>query len=113
LILLHGFTEANSSWFELARSLEKEYDLILPDLLGHGNSDRLTAGEGVDLQQDLAELIAGLGLQKTALLGHSLGALTAAQFAARLETALAETGDLDEPTRRARAGLANRQVTLR
>lgn len=83
MVLLHGFTEANTSWFELARSLEKEYDLILPDLLGHGNSDRLTAGERVDLQQDLAELIAGLGVQKTALLGHSLGALTAAQFAAR------------------------------
>jgi hypothetical protein len=37
----------------------------------------------------------------------------AAAFAARLDVALAETGDLDEPTRRARAGLANRQVTLR
>jgi hypothetical protein len=37
----------------------------------------------------------------------------AAAFAARLETALAEAGDLTEPERRARAGLSNRQVTLR
>ena len=37
----------------------------------------------------------------------------ATAFAARLDAALAETGELDEPTRRARAGLANRQVTLR
>ena len=35
------------------------------------------------------------------------------EFAARLTDALAETGDLSEPERRARAGLANRQVTLR
>ena len=37
----------------------------------------------------------------------------AALFAARLDAVLAETGDLSEPERRARAGLANRQVTLR
>ena len=37
----------------------------------------------------------------------------ATEFAARLTDALAETGDLSEPERRARAGLANRQVTLR
>ena len=37
----------------------------------------------------------------------------AASFGTRLATALEETGDLTEPERRARAGLANRQVTLR
>ena len=37
----------------------------------------------------------------------------AAGFQTRLAGALAETGDLTEPERRARAGLANRQVTLR
>ena len=34
-------------------------------------------------------------------------------FATRLATALEETGELTEPERRARAGLTNRQVTLR
>ncbi len=34
-------------------------------------------------------------------------------FSARLAVALEETGDLSEPERRARAGLTNRQVTLR
>ncbi|MEN6555214.1 MAG: alpha/beta hydrolase [Anaerolineaceae bacterium] len=82
LILLHGFTEDSSTWFELAASLETAYDLIMPDMLGHGNSDRLTPGADIDLEQDLTDLITGLGLQKLALLGHSLGALTAAQFAA-------------------------------
>lgn len=37
----------------------------------------------------------------------------AAAFAGRLAEALAEPGPLTEPERRARAGLANRQVTLR
>jgi hypothetical protein len=37
----------------------------------------------------------------------------AAAFAARLDEALAETGDLTSEERHARAGLANRQVTLR
>ncbi len=37
----------------------------------------------------------------------------AAEFAVRLGAAVQESGDLTEPERRARAGLANRQVTLR
>jgi len=37
----------------------------------------------------------------------------AAAFAARLADALTETADLTDPERRARAGLSNRQVTLR
>jgi hypothetical protein len=37
----------------------------------------------------------------------------AAAFQVRLAAALEETGDLSEPERRARAGLSNRQVTLR
>jgi hypothetical protein len=37
----------------------------------------------------------------------------AAEFLTRLDAALAETTDLSEAERRARAGLANRQVTLR
>lgn len=83
IVLLHGYTEDSSTWFELARSLETKYELIMPDLLGHGKSDRLTKGEAPNLQQDLADLIAGLGLSKFALIGHSLGALTAAQAAAQ------------------------------
>lgn len=83
VVLLHGFTEDSSTWFELARSLEREYNLIMLDLRGHGKSDRLTSGEAPNLLQDLADLVAGLGLQKFALLGHSLGALTAAQYASQ------------------------------
>jgi Predicted hydrolases or acyltransferases (alpha/beta hydrolase superfamily) len=83
VVLLHGFTEDCSTWFELAGSLEYDYDLIMPDMLGHGKSDRLSTGSPPILVQDLADLLAGLGLQKFALLGHSLGALTAAQLAAQ------------------------------
>ena len=79
---MHGFTEDSSTWFDLARGLENEYDLVMPDMIGHGKSDRLTPGTLVDLKQDLADLLAELRLAKAALLGHSLGALTAAQFAA-------------------------------
>ena len=78
VVLLHGFTEDSSTWFDLARGLENEYDLVMPDMIGHGKSDRLTPGTLVDLKQDLADLLAELRLAKAALLGHSLGALTAA-----------------------------------
>lgn len=82
VVLLHGFTEDSSTWFELARALEHDYELIMPDMIGHGNSDRLSSDVQIDLRQDLANLFAALQLPKAALLGHSLGALTTAQFAA-------------------------------
>ena len=80
IILLHGFTEDSSTWDEVAKALAPNYDLIMPDTIGHGESSRLPADGAIDPLQDLTVFIDALGLQKTALLGHSMGAALAAEF---------------------------------
>lgn len=83
LILLHGFSESGLSWSRVAKALEADYDLILPDARGHGLSGGPETGYSQELLvQDVVGLIHALHVQQAALLGHSNGALTAAHLAA-------------------------------
>ena len=82
LVLLHGFTDSGLSWTPVARALENEYDIIMPDARGHGYSDGPDTGFSIELlATDLAGLIRELQLEQPHLLGHSMGAHTAATFA--------------------------------
>jgi len=51
VILLHGLMTNGLCWTDLARTLEKDYDVIMPDARGHGQSD--VPGEGYQYE-DLA-----------------------------------------------------------
>jgi N-formylmaleamate deformylase len=82
LILLHGLTGNGACWTPLARSLEKEYDVVMPDARGHGNSSTPLHGYRYeDHAADVIGLIRGLGLSAPILLGHSMGGMTAAVVA--------------------------------
>lgn len=83
LVLLHGFTDNGLCWTHVARGLENEYDIIMPDARGHGLSEGLTNGFSTELMaDDTAELIQALHLERPLLMGHSMGASTSAQIAA-------------------------------
>jgi len=84
LVLSHGYTDNGLSWTGLARALQKEYDVIMYDLRGHGLSDAPQTGYGMDDQvADLLGLIEALKLQRPIIIGHSLGGSIAAAFAAK------------------------------
>jgi N-formylmaleamate deformylase len=89
LVLLHGLTGSGACWTSLARALESEYDLVMPDARGHGNSGTPLRGYGYeDYARDVVGLIQGLGLATPVLLGHSMGGMTAAVVANQLTTAV-------------------------
>jgi pimeloyl-ACP methyl ester carboxylesterase len=82
LVLLHGLIGNGACWTPLARSLENEYDLVMPDAMGHGNSSTPLHGYRYeDHAADVIGLIGGLGLCAPVLLGHSMGGMTAALVA--------------------------------
>lgn len=82
LVLAHGFTDAGLCWTRVARDLEADYDVIMYDARGHGQSERVGPGYGYDAHvDDLAALIKGLGLERPGIMGHSMGAQTAALLA--------------------------------
>jgi N-formylmaleamate deformylase len=78
VVLAHGFSDDGLCWTPVAEALSPEYDLIMVDARGHGRSDAPEQGyNSAEHAADLAGVITGLGLQRPAVLGHSMGAATA------------------------------------
>ena len=73
----------------LARALEPEYDVVMPDARGHGNSSTPPDGYRYeDYAGDVVGLIQELGLAAPVLLGHSMGGMTAAVIAGQRAAAI-------------------------
>src|SRR5207244_10628335 len=71
-VLSHGATDNGLCWTRLARALEPDYDVIMPDARGHGLSDAPESGyTSADRAADLAALIEALRLLKPTVGGHS------------------------------------------
>ena len=75
VVLLHGFPASSFLWREFVPLLAGRSRVIVPDLLGSGDS---TVSEGVSLdlrtQADaVAALLADLGVDRFAVVGHGVG----------------------------------------
>jgi N-formylmaleamate deformylase len=89
LVLLHGLTGSGACWSPLARALEAEYDVVMPDARGHGSSSTpLNGYRYEDYASDVIGLIPGLRLSTPFLLGHSMGGMTAAVVASQVGSAI-------------------------
>jgi N-formylmaleamate deformylase len=85
VVLLHGLMGSGACWTSLARTLEGEFDVVMPDARGHGGSSAPPHGYRYDDHaSDVVGLIRGLGLSRPVLLGHSMGGMTAAVVASRV-----------------------------
>jgi 3-oxoadipate enol-lactonase len=82
LVLLHGYPLDHHLWDDVAPLVEDTFDLILPDLRGFGESTTVDSPFTVDdYASDIAGLLDQLGVQKTAIVGHSMGGYVALAFA--------------------------------
>jgi haloacetate dehalogenase len=73
-VLLHGYPLDHHLWDEVAPLLEDTFDLILPDLRGFGESTTVDSPYTMDdYASDIAGLLDQLGIQKAAIVGHSMG----------------------------------------
>jgi len=82
LVLLHGYPLDHHLWDEVAPLLKGSFDLIIPDLRGFGESTTIDTPYTMDdFASDIAGLLDQLGIQKTAIAGHSMGGYVALAFA--------------------------------
>ena len=82
LILLHGTGSRGVSWWPVIDALAAHFRLIVPDLRGHGDSDKPASGyQFTDYAADLAALIDELELARPLILGHSLGGIVTLAWA--------------------------------
>lgn len=82
LVLIHGYPLDHSIWNDVAVLLEKDFDIILPDLRGFGESTSVDSPYSIsDIANDIAALLDSLGVERTILAGHSMGGYVALAFA--------------------------------
>ncbi|MBP0454116.1 alpha/beta hydrolase [Kitasatospora sp. RG8] len=84
VVAVHGITANGLAWFEVARRLAGRATLLAPDLRGRGASRAVSGPYGLARHaDDVAALIAELGLGPTVVVGHSMGAWITALTAVR------------------------------
>ncbi|WP_431276113.1 alpha/beta fold hydrolase [Variovorax ureilyticus] len=83
LVCLHGIGSGAASWLDTALLLESDARLIAWDAPGYGASTPLTADapKAADYAERLLGLLDAMEIESCVLVGHSLGALTAASAA--------------------------------
>ena len=83
LLLLHGGMQTAHSWDLTAVALKRRFHVVAMDLRGHGDSDWSERGDYSHHTHasDVAGLVEHLGWDRLALIGLSLGGLTAMRFA--------------------------------
>ncbi len=82
VVLIHGLAANLAFWYPgIASALAQDHQVIVFDLRGHGRSSIPPSGyDRQHLVADLAGLLTHLNLSAVHLVGHSLGARTAAAF---------------------------------
>lgn len=81
LVLLHGWTDTSRSWALLLPQL-KRHRLIIPDLRGHGASDKCDCCYSIGaFSDDIRLLLDARGIRRAAFAGHSLGSMITQRFA--------------------------------
>jgi 2-hydroxymuconate-semialdehyde hydrolase len=75
VLLLHGFPTNANLWRREAWLLAQRMRVIVPDLLGYGGSEKPSAADLSEPAQAgyVGELLAQLGIQELAVVGHDIG----------------------------------------
>ncbi|PIB37112.1 hypothetical protein BFP72_17720 [Reichenbachiella sp. 5M10] len=82
IVFLHGYCETMAIWTDYAAALSLQYEVILVDLPGHGQSKLIVDDFSID---DIADLIqeelSDHGIDEYFVIGHSLGGYVALSLA--------------------------------
>jgi pimeloyl-ACP methyl ester carboxylesterase len=82
LVLIHGILGSRRSWEHLVSLLMRDFTVIAPDLLGHGDSAKPRGDYSLGAHAGrLRDLLDELGVERVTPVGHSLGGGVAMQFA--------------------------------
>jgi pimeloyl-ACP methyl ester carboxylesterase len=83
LLAIHGITANHRAW-RLAAGALGDTRIIAPDMRGRGRSGDLPGPYALtDLADDTARMLDALGVQRAAVVGHSMGAFVAVRLAER------------------------------
>lgn len=74
LVFIHGYCEDGSIWHHFEKSLSKNYEVVLIDLPGHGQSELSSNDFSVDdIADEVHDELVARDINHYFLIGHSLG----------------------------------------
>jgi pimeloyl-ACP methyl ester carboxylesterase len=78
IIMLHGLTDSWQSFSRVLPELPSRYRVLVPDQRGHGGSERPAVGYAPeDFATDVLAFMDAVGVERAALVGHSMGSFVA------------------------------------
>ncbi len=81
VVLIHGMINSSRHWETVASRLARNYRVIAPDLIGHGDSATPRGDYSLGAHAAMIrDLLATLGVDRATIVGHSLGGGVAMQF---------------------------------
>jgi len=81
IVLLHGFAAAIDWWDEIAPALALDHRVVRIDLIGHGGTTAPSSDYAIERQAAfVGEVLDKLGIDRTAIIGHSMGGEVATAF---------------------------------
>lgn len=93
IVLIHGLGLDRTIWYPMVSAYLDDFDVILPDVRGHGESDAPSGTYSMSiLADDLAYLLERLDVKKAIVCGHSMGGYIALAFASQFPDRLAGLG---------------------
>jgi haloacetate dehalogenase len=87
LLLLHGFPQSHVMWHRVAKHLQQDFYLVLPDLRGYGDSSKVAGLSDHSnyskraMAQDMVAVMDKLGVDRFFLCGHDRGGRVAHRLA--------------------------------
>jgi len=87
LLLLHGFPQTHVMWHRVAKRLQQDFYLVMPDLRGYGDSSKPAGLPDHSnyskrcMAQDMVALMDALGVGRFGLCGHDRGGRVAHRLA--------------------------------
>lgn len=82
VVFLHGFPLDHTIWSPIVPLLKEHARLILPDLRGHGRSPAPDGGYLMSqMAEDVISLLDTLNIERSVLVGHSMGGYVSLAFA--------------------------------
>lgn len=73
LIILHGFFASSRNWRSIARQLQQDFHVFVPDLRNHGLSPHAEPMDYPSMAEDIVDFLQQHGLQRAHFIGHSMG----------------------------------------
>lgn len=87
LLLLHGIGASAERWLRVVPLLNRNFRIIIPDIVGFGYSDKPTVEYTMNyFVEFLRDFLKSIRIQRIHIIGSSFGGLLAAEFAMEFES---------------------------